>query len=128
MKPTTHKKITKLALEFCKDKLSSKILEHSSNIIQGSDDEDTSNKISRALNWHFYRTENSKIPKRVKLLFKTTSEDILNKRINSMNGCDENSDKYYNYLGRIIHHIQDMSTPSHVMPISWFKSSIFSMG
>ena len=117
MKPTTHKKITKLALELCKDKLSPKILEHSSVIIQGSDDEDTTELLKRGTNWHFYRTKNSKIPKRVNLLFKTTSEDILDKRIDSMNSCDKNSDKYYNYLGRIIHHIQDMSTPSHVMPI-----------
>lgn len=117
MKPTTHKKITKLALEFCKDKLSSKILEHSSSIIQGTDDEDTTKPINRALNWHFYRAENSKIPKRVRLWFKPTSEDILDKRIDSMQGCDENSDEFYNFLGRIIHHIQDMSTPSHAMPI-----------
>ena len=59
----------------------------------------------------------SQIPKRVKWIFKPTSEDILNKRISSMWNSDRNSDQFYNYLGRIIHHIQDMSTPSHVLPI-----------
>ena len=117
MKPKTHKRITKLALELCKDILSPKILEHSSVIIQGSDDEDTTEPLKRGTNWHFYRTKESKIPKRVRLFFKTTSEDILNERIDAMMSCDKNSDMFYNYLGRIIHHIQDMSTPSHVIPI-----------
>ena len=58
MKPVTHKTITRLALELCKDKLSSKIFEHSCSIIQGSDDEDTTELIKRATNWHFYRDKN----------------------------------------------------------------------
>jgi hypothetical protein len=93
------------------------MIEYCSSIIQGADDEDTTEPVNRATNWHFYRAKNSTIPKRTRLLFKTTSEDILNKRIDSMSDSDTNSEAFYNYLGRIIHHIQDMSTPSHVMPI-----------
>lgn len=49
---------------------------------------------------------------------KITSENILNKRIKEFEELvEKNSFKRYNKFGRILHHIQDMSTPSHVLPI-----------
>lgn len=120
MKPETHKTITRLAIEVCKNRISSNIYENSSYIIQGTEEEDTTELIKRAKNWHFYRANNSKIPqfyRKLKLKFKTTSEDILEERIDEMSMVDKHSSEYYKKLGRILHHIQDMSTPSHVLPI-----------
>ena len=119
MKTTTHKTITKLAIELCKDKLSNEILENCYNIIQGSEDEDATQIIKRAINWHFYRDNDrsSPIPKKVRILFTPTSKKILKERIDTMILNSNDKAIKYNMLGRVLHHIQDMSTPSHVMPI-----------
>lgn len=119
MKPTTHATITRLAIQYCKEKISSSVCKNTHEIIQGTIDEDEAimSIVKRGTNWHFYRSENSPAPKRVYGLFKTTSEDILNERIKTLYKKEKGSKKFYNCLGRIIHHIQDMSTPSHVIPI-----------
>jgi len=114
MKPATHKTITRLAIELCTDRLSLDMQEmiNQDSVVQGSADEDTKNLVQRATNWHFYRASEV-IPKKKRLLFKPTSEDILKIRITEITNTPEK----YNQLGRILHHIQDMSTPSHVLPI-----------
>lgn len=122
MKTTTHKTITRIAIELCKDFLSSEIFENRCSIIQGSEDEDTTQRKKRATNWHFYRDINrhSPIPRYIKILkinFYPTSENILDDRILEMKNPNNKKERKYNYLGRILHHIQDMSTPSHVIPI-----------
>jgi len=116
MKPINHKRITEISLNFCKDKINAKILEYKNEIIQGSADEDETQLLSRALNWHFYRQENSPTPKKVKFIFYPTSENIFQKRIKQFQS-EKDLKKKYNILGRIIHHIQDMTTPAHILPI-----------
>lgn len=117
MKPITHATITRLAIQHCKGKISDRICRHTHEIVQGSIDEDESpwTGFSRLRNWHFYRS-NSDLPEKV-IFFKTTSEDILSDRIETLEKADRSNRKFFNYLGRVIHHIQDMSTPSHVIPI-----------
>ena len=113
MKPKTHKTITRCAFEYLDTKLSRKMLEHKEEIIQGSEDEDIKDLILRGTNWHFFRS-NKKIP-HVKYLFcKLTSEDIFLKRIQKM---EQEYYIRYNFAGRVLHHIQDMCTPSHVIPV-----------
>ena len=121
MKPTTHKTVTRLAIELCLDRLSLEMQEmiNQDSVVQGSADEDTKNLIQRATNWHFYRAIDSPIPKiykRFGIKCKPTSKDILEQRIAEML-AEKDKKRFYNRLGRVLHHIQDMSTPSHVLPI-----------
>ena len=116
MKVKNHKTITRLAIELCKDRLSQEILENKEYIIQGAWDEDTTQLISRALNWHFYRANTSPIPKKIRNLFNPTSENIFQRRVNEFYNFKKDTQRF-NSLGRIVHHIQDMCTPSHVIPI-----------
>lgn len=119
MKTTTHKTITRLATQICKDRLSDEMGENFEMIIQGSEEEDTTELKKRSMNWHFYRS-NGNIPEHYKKLgmnFRPTSEHIFSERIGDMSGYGRYDQRRYNYLGRIIHHIQDMSTPSHIIPI-----------
>ncbi len=115
----THKTITRLAIDLCQKHLLEDVLDckQKDAIIQGSEDEDEKDLYLRATNWHFYKS-NDKIPARKWFLLKITSENILDKRIKKFEGLvEKNSFKRYNKFGRILHHIQDMSTPSHVLPI-----------
>jgi hypothetical protein len=116
MKLKSHQKITELALELCEDKMPEEILKYRKNIIAGSYKEDTTNLILRALHWHFYRENNSPIPQKVKKIFNPTSEIIFQKRVKEFEK-EKDLKKKYEILGRIIHHIQDMTTPAHVLPI-----------
>ncbi len=113
MKACVHKMLTAIALQRCGDKLSKTISKFASEILRGVEDEDDI-RPERMLNWHFYRS-NEKI--KGKKLIKYTSEDIFAKRITNMKKHKKDDKKRYNNLGRILHHIQDMSTPAHVIPI-----------
>lgn len=120
MKVTTHKTITRFALELCREKLDLQMCKNSQFIIKGSEDEDE-HTIERIKNWHFYRQDTSPIPEKVKMLWLKdclpTSEIIIQKRIDDMYAADKFGQEYCYQLGRVLHHIQDMSTPSHVTPI-----------
>ncbi len=115
MKACVHKTLTKIALLRCGDKLPETITRFADEILRGVVGEDDPS-IPRILNWHFYRS-NEKIASKYLLFAKQTSEDIFAKHIEKMNQYGKNDKRRYNNLGRIIHHIQDMSTPSHVIPI-----------
>jgi len=115
MKACVHKTLTKIALQRCGDKLPKTMHKFSDEILRGVEDEDDA-RPERALNWHFYRS-NRKIKTKEYLFCKPTSENIFAKRIKEMNKYGKDDKRRYNNLGRIIHHIQDMSTPSHVIPI-----------
>jgi len=121
MKPETHREITRLAINICEEKggLSSALQQpaRQDEVVSGSGDEDEKNLWQRMTNWHFYRAEGSPIPKNIKAIFKTTSEDILETRIAEFISADPGTTNRFEWLGRILHHIQDMSTPSHVIPI-----------
>ncbi len=119
MKPYVHKKLTEIAIKKCAHLLNL-TKKNKLAIIQGSIDEDKTPKIERITNWHFFRGNNTRISKNTWLFFlkcKPTSEDIFSQRITELRDSAKGSSEYYNNLGRVIHHIQDMSTPSHVVPI-----------
>lgn len=117
MKSKTHQTVTRLSFEYCKNELDTLLYENRKLVIEGVKDEDNFWEFKRLLHWHFYRAENSPIPQKIKFIFKPTSEQILAHRIKRLKSYSPNKSKYYIELGRILHHIQDMSTPSHVIPI-----------
>lgn len=126
MHPANHEDYTKVALDIFQQYLESGPV--SQNVIEalcdasGSEDDP---ELQRGLNWHFYNNggrirNNPLIPgtrtseNRVKNLAKD-----LGKAIEEYNG-GKNKDKLaiiINLSGRLLHHIQDMSTPSHVVPV-----------
>ncbi len=101
-------------------------------LAQGSWDEDEYQVITldlqRLLNWHFYNNQGrikNKIAPGVR-----TSEDRVEKLIGKIEkekkryrnspDTDEQQDHMVHllsYIGRLIHHVQDMSTFSHVVPV-----------
>jgi hypothetical protein len=120
MKTEAHRLVTDLAIQYCKDILCDDIKQNASYIIDGISDEDETQLYTRITNWHFYRATNSQIPKKYRRWYgncRTTSEYIFSLRLLNMKYSEDGSKEYYNNLGRVLHHIQDMSTPSHVVPI-----------
>ncbi|MBN1364723.1 MAG: hypothetical protein JW976_07965 [Syntrophaceae bacterium] len=86
----------------------------------GSVNEDYSG-LTRAVNWHFYNRD-KKIGHYWKffLFCNGSNENIFKERISSLEKMiisRESRQKIYEIAGRIAHHIQDMSSPPHVMPI-----------
>ena len=117
MKPEVHQELTRQTIETFSDRLPKEIIQNKDAIIKGTKAEDNWWEPSRAWNWHFYR-QNSRILKKTRFLrMNPTSENIFSKRIEQMQSYSKDDPKRYAYLGRIIHHIQDMSTPSHVCPV-----------
>jgi len=115
MKACVHKTLTAIAIKRCGEKLSEAMHDFANEILRGVVDEDAITP-KRMLNWHFYRS-NEEIETKCYMIFNPTSEDIFHKRIKKMNKYGKDDKRRYNNLGRILHHIQDMSTPSHVIPI-----------
>ncbi len=74
----------------------------------------------RIKNWHFYKSENSKyLNPFCSLLGKEypSSRKIMMEYIDKLATSKDNINDTLILAGRIIHHIQDMSTPAHVVPI-----------
>ncbi len=116
MKPDTHENITRFALSYV-DKFISADSSEARWLIAGTKKEDDPT-LSRGKNWHFYPA-NKTISKKRLWLIQPTSLSILRKREDDLLKSVENgtSEEIYITLGRIIHHIQDMSTPTHVVPV-----------
>ena len=127
MLPESHEKITEfaaniyisrggwLAGDFNETRLKSAVL-------KGTRYEDNITP-SRALNWHFYPA-NETIVREKRDIFnlitlRPTSDWIVSKRQKKVIQLLEEgtSPSLYRALGRVLHHIQDMNTPSHVIPI-----------
>ncbi len=120
METGAHRLVTYLAIQHCKNLLCDEIKQNALLIVNGTSDEDETELFTRITNWHFYRAAHSQIPKRYRSFYgncKTTSEYIFSLRLLNMKHSIYDSREYYNNLGRVLHHIQDMSTPSHVVPI-----------
>ncbi|MCD4653330.1 hypothetical protein K8T06_05290 [bacterium] len=130
MKPVTHSKITEIALEIYQKNNSSFLSKAIDEVclrkalIKGSKIEDRCS-CSRAKNWHFYAA-NPELEGYVHVLWpfpritiKPTSGFIVKERQEMLNSSlNTRSDSWlFTFFGRILHHIQDMSTPSHVIPI-----------
>ncbi len=83
----------------------------------GAEHEDTSSPISRALNWHLYRA-NEYLPKNS--FFDSTNKTIFHRRITQVERFTQMGLNYrirYYYLGRLLHHLQDMTVPAHTAAI-----------
>lgn len=116
MKPVVHKRLTRVALELCGDTLSQSLRDRAKAIVRGSVYEDDVT-LERLRNWHFYRSEDSPISKRRWGFIRPTSEHIFIEHITALRRAPRESETRYLLLGRLLHHIQDMSTPSHVLAI-----------
>ena len=124
MNKDDHRKITQFTTKYFEHLFTSEFIkllkEKGSLIAEGSKKEDEG-VFTRKMNWHFYRAENSPYLKpflfggihpssRKRFIEHAT---ILTEKVNTNN----NVKSIFLLAGRIIHHIQDMSTPAHVIPI-----------
>lgn len=116
MKASVHQHLTRIAVDLCGDRLSESMRHYSETIAKGTVYEDKPT-LERLLNWHFYRAADSTIPSRRYLFIKPTSEHELRKHIRLMRQHGTDDKERYEQLGRVLHHIQNMSTPSHVLAI-----------
>jgi hypothetical protein len=95
------------------------------DIIYGTKAEDNMWEPARLFNWHFYY-QNDHIEKRTKFLkMRRTSEHIFAKRVQNMEDAKSKGKGYGESIGRVLHHIQDMNTPSHVVPIYHISDDYF---
>lgn len=93
-------------------------------LAQGSRDEDEKDLIERGTNWHFYNRD-QQIPTRVSLPINRVLDRVFDYRISAMQAAFtqpsvSDEDRYY-LAGRVLHYIQDMSVPAHVVPIYHMK-------
>lgn len=130
MKPESHKRITALALDlFTRDRESSLVADLSGNLfrnalLQGTKYEDEFTP-TRGLNWHFYpanqtiKAAEHVLLKQPRIIIKPTSEGILLKRQKGLAALVQNGPSVglFELFGRVLHHLQDMSTPTHVVPV-----------
>ncbi len=126
MNKSDHEKITRFTIDSFEDLFTSefrKLLgEKGSLISQGSKKEDEGGLV-RILNWHFYRAEDSPYLKPFPFMVLGTthpsSRKIFTEHAAALLNKTNNNDIEAIFLlaGRIIHHIQDMSTPAHVVPV-----------
>src|SRR5574344_1165926 len=114
MYPCQHRQITAAALrQFSQQNPNHSPLTTAQQeaIIVGSDIEDAPSG-QRISNWHFFRS-NEKMP--------SLSWPHLDSRGRVQALQDQlrrsTEEERYELIGRLLHHIQDMSTPSHVTPI-----------
>lgn len=124
MYPADHIRITRKAVklfhQYRPSNTSSEMLAHIDDMCEGSKEADDISR-DRALNWHFYnRWLSLPISKPGFLSFLHLSpEHLLNRRDKELTAALEAGEtrELYHYVGRILHHIQDMSTPTHVVPV-----------
>jgi len=126
VKKEDHQKITALAIDLCCSHLpqASMFFDKKKEIINGSEDADTSPVYTRLTNWHFFKANDLLQPSEFKILgcsskVYPTSDAILAYRIMELRRELQQiqSATLFDIIGRILHHIQDMSTPSHVVPV-----------
>ena len=127
MKPYAHQAITRIALnQYAKRHDCSIPTEFYDAVVYGVKAEDHMWEMRRWINWHFFR-QNDRIRSRYYLVVRTTSEDIFCTRVATLLRCFEkvNRGKFGRNLGRVLHHIQDMYTPSHIIPIFHLTNDYF---
>ena len=123
MKAETHKLITKIALNaFIQEKGEGHAdvfgnENYRQCIIEGTDWEDALS-FHRLVNWHFYPANDLlRIPLWGFVL--ANSSHIVEERQRELLSEIQHglSERLFTRFGRLLHHIQDMSTPSHVVPV-----------
>lgn len=129
MKAQDHRRLTRKALElfhvYTGSELSAHLLQHSEQVEQGAEDADYHPFTTRITNWHFYPQNNHLQPKvlyvgdLLPLPVTPTSEKILAHRVEELRRefAKDHPARVEELVGRILHHIQDMSTPAHVVPV-----------
>ncbi len=130
MKASDHRLITAEAIRqfvrFSQSPAVPFLLQHSRSVQTGSEDADISPIYTRATNWHFYNRNLDRDILREPiwsfmepLTFHLSSDRILKRRCEQLTEeIEKKSPKdVCNFTGRILHHIQDMSIPSHVVPV-----------
>ncbi|HRH79969.1 MAG TPA: hypothetical protein PLW81_02870 [Thiobacillaceae bacterium] len=123
MKPSTHERITALAVEIGAQSGNGGLARLFNDpafrpgVIEGVVLEDAPT-LSRLLNWHFHPT-NETLRRKIWAIVEPNSRPLLARRQERfLEACQGHpASNPYLLLGRIIHHIQDMSTPSHVVPV-----------
>jgi hypothetical protein len=130
MMPGDHVALTRKAIELFSRYSSSasadKFEQYAKQVIKGSRTADFLPVRIRLTHWHFFR-ENEKLkPKRIQFFpfppcctIYPTSEHILRRRIEQLRReiARKNEAKTFSLTGRILHHVQDMTTPAHVVPV-----------
>ena len=129
MKAKDHVQLTRKALEvfadLSQDNFSATLLKNRHEVEIGAEREDFSPLYTRITNWHFYKQNEHLCPGVVYYLtflplkVKPTSEIILTQRIGELLQIlhAESPKRLGRAIGRILHHIQDMSSPAHVVPV-----------
>lgn len=88
-------------------------------LADGTKAEDSSPRtfIQRATHWHFYNRNQALKPF---WFFNRNLDEIFATRIEALNDLlkdpDADPEKVYEQAGRVLHYIQDMSVPGHVLP------------
>ena len=128
--PDKHMVITRLAFSEYQDCLRTLSVEDTlsrgiGSIAEHSGLEDISPILERFFNWHFYDAyrDTDAAMGSTMLGSRKSLHHIYDERIaallDAVNQSDE--DSYYEYTGRILHFIQDMTVPAHVAPIYHYK-------
>jgi hypothetical protein len=90
-------------------------------ILKGAEAEDRPWEIARIAHWHFYRSNDRIEPFTPLLQMERDSKGIFLRRVAEMRRLLEDPEaeerRVGEALGRVIHHLQDMGTPSHAVPI-----------
>jgi len=125
MKPDDHRRITQKSIQIyhkhAKTSLSTLLVNNTKKVELGAKQEDTTPPYTRITNWHFYKQNKKLQPttvyflKIIPLPVIPTSEHRISDLISRMKARPTKSQA--KLIGRILHHIQDMSTPAHVVPI-----------
>lgn len=125
-----HMRLTSKAIEIYRQYSSSnageRFHDYRRTMMVGSKEADTTPVLTRLTNWHFYKADCALEPDSFDLSgllptvkFYPTSEILLAKRICQLKKEAKKglSRDFFELVGRVLHHIQDMSTPAHVVPV-----------
>ena len=124
MKPDDHARITSKAVrlfhQYGRNTISDAMIKSIDRICAGSKKEDAFT-LERLRNWHFYNKW-LLLPLTVpcsSCILHFTPEHLIIKRDHQLNRAinKRKRKQLFTLTGRILHHIQDMSTPSHVVPV-----------
>lgn len=129
MKASDHRKVTRKAVQifddFAQTQFSAMLLKNVHQVAYGADKEDTLLPHTRATNWHFFKQNELLQPAIVwfgyffPLPVTPTSDRVLRRRIRQLQAGfkADSPGKKSKRVGRVLHHVQDMSTPAHVVPV-----------
>lgn len=119
MLPTSHSSLADLSIKLAShtwQDLEPRLSAAKADILAGTEEEDKSPGWSRLRNWHFWAPLNEKRDGSWHLVH-ANSRPRLFALLKELAQTSQASPGYGQLAGRILHHIQDMSTPSHAVGI-----------